>query len=337
VWVPWSYVEPQEGRWDFSHVEELFDAAIAAGMTLDVTICQAMSPQWFISKWFSAEKGYEIWPMNHKGERALPSTSRVHGATPSVWHPQARKSLERLIENSFRRCLNSYSRDIVAVRTGMRFNEWSYPTKRSWWMDGVNLGHLHSEDDRGLFIHRYLSAKNDFTRHSIARIQNRLDRPAWKGDTRIIAFLAGFADVEDPIAPYPSHIQRLIEKGWGSDVLRGGMSNRFLCRLAKEMKFDLASAGVGINALNPNSGQRRMVKYAAEKGLTVTGQIPAFSTAQGVENPEDVCARAALELGMSGWTVNKADSEQYFRIDRRGAFIPGPRWAGLKKAVEVWA
>jgi len=334
-WIPWSEVETEEGRFDFSRVDDAISTIASTGLRLDITLCSQMAPAWFWDKFPDAR------PLNERGEPVYPPLpDRVQSAPVSLWHPELRPRLEAFVERAFAECLDRWAPLILYLRMSMgRLNEPNYPDARHFWCydpwaRADYRARMEARDGRGParradvprpagfrsltaagradFIDWYRDAKDDFVLWTIRTLRRRL-KP-WQ---RVVVFLAGSDDAD-------AHRQAFIREGLVHPSLRLMARNFWLVERCREMGLYAQYAGVGLNVNRSFLG--RLAGRCRDAGVPLYGQIPALLSLSGAPNDPELVARLIVEFGLHGLAWNK-DSDLY-----DGPTRPNARLESLARA-----
>jgi hypothetical protein len=353
-WVPWSEVEPEEGRFDFAYVNDAIAAIAATGLRLDITLCSLMAPAWFWAKYPDAR------PMNERGEPVYkPSPNSVASASISLWHPELRPRTEAFINRAFAACLDRWAPVVLFVRVSMgRFNEPNYPDPKHFWcydrwaqadfrarMDAKYAGDVSAlngawgtraggfekievPEPRGFktstpaaradFIEWYRDAKDGFVVWAIGALQSRL-KP-WQ---RVVVFPAGSDDAD-------AHMEPFVQKGVVRPSLRHMARNSWLIKICREMDLCAQYAGLGLNV--DEGFLRRLADLCRGAGVPLYGQIAGLRCkSDGAANCPEAIAKQVVEFKLHGLAWNK--DEDVFC----GPVQPNEKFRELKRAFDLIA
>lgn len=349
-WIPWSEVEKEEGRFDFSYVNDAISTIVATGLRLDITLCSLMAPGWFWKKYPDARH------LNEKNEPVYPPIpDRVQSAPISLWHPQLKPRTEAFISQSFSRCLDDWAPLVLFVKTSMgRLNEPTYPDSKHFWCYdayaradfrarmkekyggdisslnaawGTSYGGFGTIEvpapgrframttaGRADFIDWYRDAKDEFVLWTIRTLRSRL-----KPYQGIVVYPAGSDDADVCREDF-------VQKAKVRSALRQMARNFWLIKKCGELGLAAQYAGVGVKA-----GREFILQLAAkcrEAGVPLYGQIPGLKSRTGLDNNPELVARLIVDLGLHGLGWNK-DRDVFATATQ-----PNERFEQLKRGFE---
>jgi hypothetical protein len=328
LWFPWSKIEKEEGRFEFSYFEDIISNIVASGLKLDITLATIMAPMWF---WHKYPDAYMI---NQRGQRIFkPRPDMVQSAPISIWHPQIKPRYEKFIDQCFIKSLNHWAPFIYFFRISMgRLNEPTYPDKNcfccydphaqkdfrdkmkekytnitalnsSWSSSFYNFAAIKvpkpdqfknmNENHRRDFIYWYRDSKDQFVLSLVDRLQSRL-----KPHQKIIVFPAGLDDAD-------KYFDGFIKNAKVHFSIRHMDRNFWLLEQCKRLGLYAQYAGVGIYAKETFTAT--LIAHYKAKGYTfpIYAQIPGLYARDGKPNDPDKIAQLITELGYYGFAWNK--------------------------------
>jgi hypothetical protein len=350
-WIPWSEVEKEEGRFDFSYIDDVISTIAATGLRLDIMLCTLMAPKWFWQNRLSAR------PENERGEALYrPSPDRVQSACLSLWHPQARQRTAAFIDKCFGLCLDKWAPLILFVRISMgRFNEPNYPDARHFWCyDDWAAAHFRDRlkekyegniaafnlawgtryaafrdvvvpkpaqfkamtaAGRADFIDWYRDAKDEFVLWTIKTLKARL-----QPYQTIVVYPAGSDDAD-------VHRQDFVRDAKLHPTLRQMARNYWLVGQCRELGLAAQYAGLGVKV--NEVFLKQLVKRCRDGRIPLYGQIPGLkSRCEAVNDPEAI-AQLVVRFGLHGLGWNK--DKDVFDTPTK----PKERFNRLKRAFEL--
>jgi len=148
LWIPWSEVEPEPGRFEFGRFERLLSAVVATGQKLEIDLASSIYPAWFYETVLRADQGRNLyWFWNETGpfvgpvpEIALGANHRyqprrVQSPHLSLWGPpEAKAFIKRFADRAFEDLLDKWAPAVLYVQLSLgRLNEPIYPDREHFW------------------------------------------------------------------------------------------------------------------------------------------------------------------------------------------------------------
>jgi hypothetical protein len=351
LWIPWSEVEKEEGRFDFSYIDDIISTIAATGLRLDITLCSLMAPKWFWDKYSEAR------PWNERKEPVYkPIPDQVQSASISLWHPQLKPQTAKFIDRCFSLCLDKWAPLILFVKASMgRHNEPNYPDPKYFWCYdplaradfrarmqekygrdvsalnaawGTGFGTFGEVEvpeparfkalttsSRADFIDWYRDVKDEFVLWTIQTILPRL-----KPHQKLVVYPAGSDDAD-------AHREDFIQKGKVHPALRQMARNFWLIEKCRELGLVAQYAGLGIKV------RREFLKQLADRcraaGIPLYGQIAGLQSRCGEANNPEAIAELIVEFELHGLGWNK-DQDVYATATQ-----PNKCFEQLKKAFKL--